>query len=269
MAITTRDGLIAAMASCATNGRQFAIYKASIANAVANTQYSLWRATGAAPRQGAIPTTAATCDNTTDGGFKFTDPGSGSCYLGKIDIQASLVQNMVVYDRLQHMGGLSGTSTSSQTVGVSIPSSRLADVGGANVEWFLEWYGDTGATASNCTVTYVDQADQTRTAPVIAVGGTAVRASRLMPIVPNAGQTIKSVTSLQLSASTTAAGNFGVTCARRIAGINIPLVTAVSTLDAFQLGIPEIPRTACLWLVQWCSTTSTGVITGRLDILNG
>jgi hypothetical protein len=268
MAITTRDALVNAMASCASNARQFMIHKASVSNSASGNLFSLWRATGAWPLQGAIPSTAATPDNTTLGGFTYTDPGDGLCYVGKWDMQAASAAGFILYDRLGHMGGLSGTSTGSQTVNVTIPSSRLANVDGSNVEWFLEWYGDTGATASNCTVTYTDQTDTSRTAPVIAVGGT-VRSSRVIQIVPNAGQTIKTVASLQLSASTTTAGSFGVTAARRIAAINTPSATNPSTLDAFQLGIPQIPRSACLWIVQLCSATSTGITTGRLDVLNG
>jgi hypothetical protein len=270
MAITTRDGLIAALAGAVNLNLQHAICKASIANAVSATYYSLWRGTGL-PLQGATPSTAATCTNATTGAIPFTSPGSGNLYVGKVEAQCSVAGALILYDRLQAMGGLSGTvlTPTTQTVGVSIPGSRLADANGANVEWFLEWYGDTGATASNCTVTYVDQTDTSRTAPAIAIGGTAVRASRLIPIVPNAGQTIKSVTSLVLSASTGTAGSFGVTCARRIATANIPVATNVTTLDPFNLGIPQIPTNACLWLVQLCSTTSTGVLTGGLTLING
>ncbi len=67
MAITTRDKLIDALGN---NSSRFIIDKASIANAVAGGYFSLWRATGQ-PGQGAIPTTTASCNNTTLGSMGF------------------------------------------------------------------------------------------------------------------------------------------------------------------------------------------------------
>jgi hypothetical protein len=67
MTISTRDQLINAMGN---NSTRLIIDKASMANAVAGAFQSLWRATGQ-PGQGAIPTTAARCNNTLTGAINF------------------------------------------------------------------------------------------------------------------------------------------------------------------------------------------------------
>ena len=67
MAISTRDQLIDAMGN---NSSRLVLDNASISNTAAGQFISLWRATGQ-PGQGAIPTTAASCNHTTLGGFIF------------------------------------------------------------------------------------------------------------------------------------------------------------------------------------------------------
>ena len=66
--ITNRDQLIDALAN---NSTRIVIDKASIANTVAGQYHSLWRATGQ-PGQGAIPTAAANCNQSTVGGMRFS-----------------------------------------------------------------------------------------------------------------------------------------------------------------------------------------------------
>lgn len=265
MAITTRDELIAALAAA----ERKIVYKASIANAVANTWHSLWRATGQ-PAQGTTPTTAATCTNATTGAVEFTTPGAGNSYVLGWDAQLANVGSLVLYDRLAHMGGLSGivATPTAQTVNLTIPAGRDAAVNGSDVEWFLEWYSDTGGTGVNATVSYTDQTDTAGRTVVIALAATT-RAGRLYPIPPNAGQFIKSIQSVTLSATTGTAGNFGVTVAKRVASVPVAVTNQITTRDAFQLGIPKIPTTACLWLAMFCSTTSTGVVNGQIVVGSG
>lgn len=265
MAITTRDGLVAAMAAAERD----VLFKASLANAAAGQLFSLWRATGL-PDLGAIPTTAANPINTTTGALPFTNPGSGNCYLGKFDLQMANVGTVILYDRLGHMGGLSGTvvTPTAQTVNLSIPASREAAVDGSDVEWFLEWYTDTGGTGVNAVVTYTDQTDTGGRTVTVALAATS-RAGRLYPIPPNAGQNIKSIQSVTLSATTGAAGNFGVTVAKRVCQSAVAVTNLSVEKDAFQLGIPRIPNNACLWMAMLCSTTTTGVVNGRVDVIKG
>ena len=272
MAITTGDGLIAARANASI---VLPIQRASIASAVAGQLFSSWRSTGPLPAQGAIPGAAAVPTRETTGALRTiggawlnpTDPVH--TYADRISLNCTIAGRFVVFDRLIHMGGLNGTLTTLQSVSTPALPARAQSVTGEGLEWFLEWYTDTGATASNATVTYTRADGTTGRTVVIAVGGTAVRAGRLIPIIPSAGDiSIRSIESVQLSASTTVAGSFGVTCGRRlpisavVAAANIPLAPQSGLLERIQ-------DDACLWPVVECSTTTTGDLRGEIVLVQG
>lgn len=279
MTITTVDALVSAMGN---NSSRLIIDKASIANGVAGQFYSLWRATGQ-PGQGAIPTTAATCDNTLLGALRFTQQTSpATSYLGILEgLCANAGTTLEIHDRLMHMGGLSGIVTTAQTVNLDVHTNiasdnltaRVGDSNYSDVQWWMEWYTDTGATASNATVnvTYNDASSGDLTA--FAVGGT-LRASRLISLnglIPSAaaGKYIRDINTVTLSASTGTAGNFGFTATRYRAGLFKPLANARFTADWAGLGLPEIPNESCLFPIQIASTTSTGIVRATGKIVHG
>lgn len=279
MTITTRDQLINAMGN---NSSRVIIDKASLSNTAAGQFHSLWRATGQ-PGQGAAPTTAATCDNTLLGSIGFTQQTSpATSYLATLEtLCANTGTTLEIHDRLMHMGGLSGTSTTSQTVNLDLHANtgsdnlaaRIGDSGYSDVQWWMEWYTDTGATASNATinVTYSDATSGDLS--VQAVGGT-VRASRMIPLTPlipsaKQGLYIRDVNTVILSASTATAGNFGFTATRYRAGIFQPLANSRYKEDWASLGLPEIANESCLFPIQIAGTTTTGVVRGTGKIIHG
>ena len=144
MAITTIDQLVSALGN---TSQTLLVNKASITSQVAGGYTSLFRATGA-PGQGAIPSTAAVCDNTLLGGLTFTNPTSGlSSYLARANLCCSnAASEILIYDRLAHMGGLNGTLTTAQTAGVdcTVTTSNMANRIGnsdySDIRWWLEWY---------------------------------------------------------------------------------------------------------------------------------
>jgi hypothetical protein len=279
MTITTVDGLVSAMGN---NSSRIIIDKASIANASAGNSFSLWRATGQ-PGQGAIPTTAATCDNTLTGALQFTQQTSpATSYIAILEgLCTNAVTTLEIHDRLMHMGGLSGTVLTAQTVNLDLNANlasdnldvRKGDANFSDVQWWMEWYSDTGATASNATinVTYNDGTDGNLT--VQAVGGT-VRASRMISLnglIPAAasGKYIRDINTVTLSASTGTAGNFGFTATRYRAALYKPLANARWTADWAGLGLPEIANESCLFGLQIASTTSTGIVRATGKIVHG
>lgn len=146
MTITTRDKLIAALGN---NASRFVIDKASIANAVAGTYHSLWRATGQ-PGQGAIPAAAAVCDNTLVGamGLAYSRPRSATSYGSWANAACSnSAVTVEIHDRLMHMGGLNGTLTTAQAVNPDLSANlgnanlaaRVGDANFSDVQWWLEW----------------------------------------------------------------------------------------------------------------------------------
>lgn len=276
MAITTRDHLINAMAN---NCSRIIIDKAAISNTVAGQFHSLWRATGQ-PGQAAIPTGAAVCDNSLTGALQFeqqTDPATS--YLSILEgICANAGSTLEIHDRLMHMGGLSGTSTSAQTANVDLDANlasanlanRIGDSNYSDVQWWLEWYTDTGATLATATVnvTYHDGSSGNLTG--IALAATR-RASFMQPLnylIPAAdsGKFIRDVNSVTLSATTGTVGNFGVTATRYRAAIYKPLANVRWTADWAGLGLPEVPNSSCLQCIQIAGATNTGIVraTGKL-----
>lgn len=279
MTIINVDQLIDAMGN---NSSRIIIDKASIANASAGNFFSLWRATGQ-PGQGATPTAPAVCDNTLLGSLQFTQQTAPSTsYLGLLEcISPTASVTLELHDRLMHDGPLVGNSTASQAVDLDMDLSlatsnldaRKGDANYSDVQWWLEWYADTGGTASNATVnvTYNDSTSGNLT--TTAVGGT-VRASRMIPLnslIPAAssGKYIMRVNTVQLSASTGTAGNFGVTATRYRAAIYMPIANGRFTITWADAGLPEIPNSSCLFPVIIANTTSTGIIRGTGKIVHG
>jgi hypothetical protein len=280
MAITTLDELINGLAN---NSSRIVIDKASIANAAANQFHSLWRATGQ-PGQGAIPTTAAVCNDTLLGGMRVTQQTApNTSYLAYLEIACgNNTVTMEVHDRLAHMGGLVGNVTTLQTVtGMDLSTllatdnldARKGDANYSDVQWWLEWYTDTGATVSNATVSVVYDNGTTGNLTAISLAATR-RASFMQPLngltpAAQSGRFIRGVTGVQLSASTAAAGNFGVTATRVRSSAFLPIASQKAQFDWANLGLPEVANDSCLFLVQIASTTSTGVVRGSGKVAHG
>jgi hypothetical protein len=158
---------------------------------------------------------------------------------------------VAVYDRIIHSGGLDGTSTGVQSVNTpTLPTDRGIASDYSDLEWYLESYVATGSPAQNATVVYLDQNGTTKT--VANSTGLFVNSApaQLKRIVQASGDTISSVTSIQLNGSTGTVGNFGVTCLRRISGgVSLLDKNSMSTLDFASTTLPRIYDNACLQLV--------------------
>lgn len=279
MVILTADAMLDALWN---NSSRIVIDKASIANALAGGVFSAWRATGQ-PAQGAIPTASAICTRTTTGAFSF-DPQTApaSTYGGQLSLLCSNNTTTVEFhDRIAHMGGLSLVSVASQTVnldltaaGLNIPADRIGDANYSDVQWWLEMYGDGGATASNATinVTLNDGTDVNLTA--LAVGGT-LRASRMLPLnglIPQpaqSGKFIRDINTVINSATTGTAGNFGFTATRRRFDIGCPLANFQAEKDFVALASGQLPNDTCLQMIIIPTTTSTGVLRGGGKLAHG
>ena len=276
--ITNRDQLIDALAN---NSSRIVIDKASIANAAAGQYHSLWRATGQ-PGQGAIPTAAANCNQSTTGGMKFsqqTDPAKS--YLAYLEATSSnSAMTLEVHDRLRHMGGLNGTLSTAQAAGIDFNgvtadnmAERIGDADYSDIQWWLEWYTDTGATVTTATVavTYNDGTTGNLTGVSLAATRRASFMQPLNGLIPAAsgGKFIRAVNTVTLSASTGTAGNFGVTATRLRGTLFMPIANAKFSADWANLPINTIPNSACPFIAVLASTTSTGLLRGGGKIAHG
>ena len=276
--ITNRDQLIDALAN---NSSRIVIDKAIIANAAAGQYHSLWRATGQ-PGQGAIPTAAANCNQSTVGGMRFSQQTApAKSYLAYLEAASSTSAATVeVHDRLMHMGGLNGTLTTAQTVGLDFigatadnMAERIGDADYSDIQWWLEWYTDTGATAATATVavTYSDGTTGNLTGVSLAASRRAAFMQSLNGLIPAAvaGKFIRAVNTVTLSASTGAAGNFGVTATRLRGSLFLPIANAKFSADWASLPINTIPNSACPFIAMLASTTITGTLRGGGKIAHG
>ena len=276
--ITNRDQLIDALAN---NSSRIVIDKASIANAAAGQYHSLWRATGQ-PGQGAIPTAAANCSQSTTGCLTFSQQTAPTkSYLAYLEAASSnSAMTLEVHDRLMHMGGLNGTLTTAQPVGLDFNgvtadnmAERIGDADYSDIQWWLEWYADTGATAVTATVgvTYNDGTTGNLTGVSLAATRRASFMQPLNGLIPAAaaGKFIRAVNTVTLSASTGTAGNFGVTATRLRGSLFLPIANAKFSADWASLPINAIPNSACPFIAVLASTTSTGTLRGGGKIAHG
>ena len=276
--ITNRDQLIDALAN---NSTRIVIDKASIANTVAGQYHSLWRATGQ-PGQGAIPTAAANCNQSTVGGMRFSQQTApAKSYLAYLEAASSnSAMTLEVHDRLRHMGGLNGTLTTAQTVGLEFNGvtadnmvERIGDADYSDIQWWLEWYTDTGATVTTATVavTYNDGTTGNLTGVSLAATRRASFMQPLNGLIPAAseGKFIRAVNTVTLSASTGTVGNFGVTATRLRGSLFMPIANAKFSADWANLPINTIPNSACPFIAVLASTASTGLLRGGGKIAHG
>lgn len=219
-----------------------------------STGRSWWRLDGA-PSGGAIPTSGAIPDNTTTGGFKQTDPGGSreKWLLVFSGVVASGQGLFVLYDRLFHIGGLSGTSTSDQTVQGSPASPALTrNTGGVGNRIAVEIYSGVGTSATTITASYTNEAGTgSRTTVAANFGGSANanNPTRWIELPLQEGDTgVQSVQSVKLNATTGTVGDFGVTIFRPLAFISSSGNVRAAFRD-FTIGLPNIPKIdtdACL-----------------------
>lgn len=276
MTITSRDELIDAMAN---NSSRVVIDKASVASQVAGRMCSLWRATGL-PAQGAIPTTAAICDDSTTGaiGFAQQTPPVTSYLAQLVLLCSNSAMSWEIHDRLAHRGGLVLNSTSSQAVDldldlIGVSADRIGAADYSDVQAWLEVFTDGGATASNATINVTFDDDSSDDLSVQAVGGT-IRVGHMFSLnalktTAQQGLNIKRVNTVQLSASTGTAGNFGFTFTRPRAYCPTLLANKSEVYDWASLGVPEIVNDSCLTIMVVPSTTSSGTLRGGGKIAHG
>lgn len=236
-----------------------------------------------APETGTTPTTAATCTAGTVGAL-VTHPRltttTNPLYLVGADFGSSYAAGVthLLIDRLAHQGGLSGTSTTSQTT--NLPTAALPRyTSGGGVMAAIEIYAAVGSTATTLTASYTNQAGTSgRTTKDLVFGGNGNLAARLfLPLPLQDGDTgVQSVESVTLAASTATAGNFGVTLFKPL--LLVPGGHAFGSgqqpthWDGLVCGgqkMIEVEDDACLQLLALVAGSGLGtpVFTGSLTVI--
>lgn len=221
---------------------------------IAGRGASLWTYDGM-PAGGAVPTSAAIPDRTTTGAISFSAPGGGrDKHLIGAHIAPLTAGVYLLYDRLFHIGGLNGTSTSDQTIQNAPPSPALTrNTGGAGNIVFYEIYTIIGTTSRTLTMTYTNQAGTGSRTATINIGSTNFReVTRAQRIPLAAGDTgVRAVEKIALDASTGTVGDFGITIAQPLAWVAVGAAGTAGWRD-YTTGLPGIPvidPDACLSLL--------------------
>lgn len=260
------------MIQAIAGGQIVPINKQSIANTAAGQITSLWRAVGTPLwSQGAIPAAAATPTDATAGGILLPTFGSNTGRVYRFAPIGANSNTFMLYDRLAHMGGLSGTvvTPTTQTVNLNVTDALASGRCVANeVEWYVEIYTDIGTSAANLTVTYTDVNDVgSKTITLTGFSGASPlnRSGRTVQLVPTDGIQIKSIQSCVWSVSTGTAGSFGFTARKRLCSVGQIQANILSpSVDAISIGLPSIKDTSCLEMLVVPSTTATGIVFGEL-----
>lgn len=266
MAIVTRDGLIAAIAA----GRTVQFYKPSL-GCVAGFVYTHFRSAGMPATAGAAPaSTGVALSRASVGAMPIPAP-SATSYFTSYESLLGQAGTLLVADRLVEFGGLSGIVTTAQPVSALALPARAT--GATDVELWLETYTAMGGTASpTVTASYTNTADVTGRTATLAGGipSSGGVLNRSYPFTLQAGDTgVKSVESLTLGTSTGTAGNCGLVLRRTILQ-----ASSVAANTGFVQGWAETdlqicPDDACLELLTFCTTASTGTILGNFGIAQG
>jgi hypothetical protein len=265
MAVSTLDQL----ANAAQRGETKAFIKSAFTSEGAGTFHSLWAVAGnpaagaaAGSINGVVPV------DSTLGAFGFVNAaGTDNNYIGSMTASSTVAGTLVLYDRLWHSSGMSGTQTVSTAI---TPTALTRYTTGAGVEMWGEIYSAIGATGATLTVQYTDQDGNTAQSATYAHPANAETVGQMFPFVLASGDTgVRAPTNYQWSISTATAGNFGLTLMKRIVTLPLAILNKPESFDAISCAVREVVDDACLAFMVQCSTTAMGLISGELTLAKG
>jgi hypothetical protein len=236
---------------------------------LAGRTYSSWLT---APQGGLIPSTSIACTNATIGALGQQNTNSDQ-YLAQVGVNMAQYGYVMLVDRLVHQGGLSGIVTGSQTTNLPTVAIPRGTGSYAGIMAAIEIYTVIGTTTSLVSGSYLNQNGSVSTFKSTTIGTAVFNKVGQIIILPlQDGDTgVQQVINIALSASTTTAGNFGITLFRPLMAWAIPniggqqLVFDAITSNAMQLA--AIENGACLHYIWMTGTTSTGVYQSALRFI--
>lgn len=251
--------------------------KASATAEGAGTWLSLWKVAGdpAAGNNppafnagsGYVPTKA------TLGAVQFSNPVAPAItVLTVMDFEFATAGKLQLCDRLWACSGFDTTVTTAQSVTTpgNLPAGRDPFSGG-DVYPFLEVYTAPGATGATWTLTGTDALGNANRTWTYAHPANAETVGQMMQLLPAGGSPAsvlgcRQVTSLTCSVSSGTAGNVGVTLVRKLGNVLARAANDTGYKDYNQLGLRQIYDDSCIMGRVFCTTTSTGLIQGELQL---
>ena len=262
-----------------TGGKsQWLMYqKTGVAGPAATSSAFLW-AQGAMPSAGANAGAAAggtVPDNTTIGGFKQTDPGgSDTLHLTTwTGLPATAVSSLMLFD---YIFGVNNSLNSTNTAITGVPTRYQTTTAAGS---FVSARVTTvlSSTATNLTVTYMDQDGNTAE----AAAAVAARVSSAVQTIPltqplwfiplNTGDTgLRKITNVQSSGANT--GVVDWTIGHPLAILPQPQVNVSYILDGINsaFNLIQVQTDACLALLEYFkSATGAATYNGMIQLVSG
>lgn len=264
MAITTLDGIIGAL-------NQSVIFnKTASRTSVASIPFSIFDLAGT-PGAGALAVgntttgivpTDAIAGTPTINAFN----GANIGYLSKVDFSNTVASRLLIYDRLFSAGAFSFNAA---TTLATQPSylSRLPDSDYKGLELWIECV--TAFTGlQSIAVTYTNQDGVTaRTTGTIATG-VAPTIGRMLRLNLQAGDTgIQKIESVTSTVATV--GTFNVHVMRKIWSGRVKFANDGDIHEFTKTGLPQVYADSSLFYVVNADSTSTGLPTIDIEIING
>lgn len=270
MAITTMDGLAAAMAS----GQRIVLQKASITS-VANFYYTLWTAGGQPGAGGAVGNIVAgviPTDATAGSPVINAFTGANAGYLMTFDASSSVAGVLSVYDRLYHAGPFLTTTLHTDTLAGQPALSRVPNTDYSQLELWLEVTAVFAATATTVSVSYQDGNNTTQTATHTAdvASLTGAPINRMYPLRLANSTGIQKINSVTIGGATNTTGQFNVVIQRNI--VDHTVVSANigrPKKGPFETGMPVVYADSCLAMMWNATATTTGTLFAEGMIGNG
>lgn len=223
----------------------------------------------AASDGGTIPT------NLNNGFLNFTDAPSGQYnYVHSINaiFPSTSMGTLYFKDCVWFCSGFDGTLTTVQSI-TSFPTLTRNPNNGSDLELWLESTTTIGTTGFNITVNYTKSDNTTNAYTQTLTSGELTNTSAVRINIPPGG--IKSIQSIQLSASSGTAGNFGLCLYRPICELSQPRGTTFTIpttryiADWTKTGLARIENGAAIVIMLASSSSSTGAMNGSINLIKG
>jgi hypothetical protein len=269
MPITTMDALLASF----TAQQRITFAKGIVVGTtVAGQMHTLWNSTGT-PAAGSLSignTTAGVIPTkATTGAISFNNAATGKRqYLARFAYTPSIVSSLILYDRVWHAGSFTLTALATTSL-TGQPALTRPDATGEGLEIWLEVNTTFSASATTLRVNYTNSAGVTGQSSSTTGSLSGFVTGRLINLGRAAGDTgVSKIESITVAGATNAAGTVNIFLARRIATLNSTQIGSGDTLDAIELGMPQISDNSCLAFMVSPTSTSTGTHYGSVAIVS-
>lgn len=266
MAITTRDGLIAAAKIIRP------LYKTATRTTVAGGWFSMFDIAG-------NPGAGTLAVGNTANGLVHTDAIAGypaipftanRSYLSRLAASNTVISQLALYDRIFSCGAYAFNANVNLASQPSFSSRVSYDGGSADYNGLELWVEQVTAATGNqaVNVSYTDQDGAAGSTGAVGIGA-APTVGRCWQLPLAAGDTgLQAITNI--TGSVASAGTFNVHVLRPLARVYIPVANQQLLLNWADLGLPELFNDSALFpLVMAPSGTSSGLPWLELQIANG